>query len=228
LLEENKDESNWENLNTLNSNKDLFHNYTSETKKIEPTILEKIKKLWSGKYIKTDKAFLAFIIIITVVWIWILFKLNPSLHSIDNYKASILNSYETLTKSNKNTIPTKSTNTWKIYTKTNTWNLFNTNQTWSKVNISTWKIYIKTNTWNLLKNTNTWANLAINKPNLTYINMSWYKFSVYRTIKDWKEVFLYKNKTYSTTKDLDKELKQELIIIKNNKLKTYIKQKYLK
>jgi len=223
-----KSELNQENLNSLNSDKDLFSNYTSETKKIEPTILEKIKKLWSTKYIKTDKVFLVFIITITFVWIWILFRLNPKLHSIDNYKASILNSYETLTKSNKNTLPTKWTNTWKILTKTNTWNLLNTNQTWSKINISTWKILTKTNTWSLFNANQTWSNLSINKPNLTYIDVSWYKFSVYRKIEDWKEVFFYKNKTYSTAKDLDQELKKELIIIKTNKLKTYIKQKYLK
>lgn len=69
----------------------IFSNYTSDFEKEEGTIIDKLKELW--KKPQTRIAFVAFLIITTVVWIGGLFVIDPKRHSISHYKAVLTDFY---------------------------------------------------------------------------------------------------------------------------------------
>ena len=81
-------------VNTKKEDKDLFLNYESDYKKKESKVIETIHKLKEiadlKKLTKTNKVFVASIIMATVLGISFLFYIDPETHSLENYKASIL------------------------------------------------------------------------------------------------------------------------------------------
>jgi len=94
-------------------NKPLFKNYESVFKKDKTNILEHIKKLkWLPK---TNIILLTVLIWLTISWIWILFYVNPKIHNLNNYKTSIIDTYNVITnkkKTSQNKIITKKINKW--------------------------------------------------------------------------------------------------------------------
>lgn len=73
---------------------DVFLNYESDYKKKESRIIETIHSLKKiadlKKLTKTNKIFVVSIIMITVLWISVIFYIDPETHSLENYKTSIL------------------------------------------------------------------------------------------------------------------------------------------
>lgn len=82
-------ESKEENKEKIQEKKELFSNYKADYKSEQLTILQRIKKLKNLP--KTNYKFVFWLITFTAIWIWLLFYLNPKDHSIQNYKASIIN-----------------------------------------------------------------------------------------------------------------------------------------
>jgi len=80
--------------NMENNSWEVFHNYESEFKKKETSVLDSIAKIKAiaqlKKLSKTNKIFLASIIWVTIIWLSFIFHIDPNTHSLDNYKASIL------------------------------------------------------------------------------------------------------------------------------------------
>lgn len=224
---------------------DLFHNYTSSTKKVELTILERIKKLWDLKYIKTNKWFVAIIIIITVVWVYFLSTINPYI-SVDNLEANILKvkykiddlknsswklSDITDTTKYKNNLDnikvstsSKENGTWKLSevfdTKTEIQISTSSKESnhWDIKNTSSW-IVVKNNSWNIEKS-NSWS--------IEVTNIWWYKFEIKKVKENWVDVYVYKNKSYPNFIELNNVLKSEIQKLKKNKVKDFVKEKYLK
>lgn len=75
-------------------NWNVFNNYESDFKRKEASILNAIKRLTKianlKKLTKTNKIFVSWIIITTILWVSFLFYVDPEIHSIENYKTSIL------------------------------------------------------------------------------------------------------------------------------------------
>ncbi len=69
--------------------KELFTNYKADYIKKKETLTQQIKKLKNLP--KTHYKSLIWLIVLTTLWIWLLFYISPNNHSIQNYKASILN-----------------------------------------------------------------------------------------------------------------------------------------
>lgn len=77
-----------EEKETSPETKEIFTKYTSDFVKNKETVIERIKKLKNIP--KTRMWLLASLVLISSVWIWSLFIINPEIHSVENYKASIL------------------------------------------------------------------------------------------------------------------------------------------
>jgi len=71
------------------NSKELFTNYKTDYKEEKKSILEQIKNLKNLP--KTNYKLLSWLVIATALWIWLLFYIDPSDHSLQNYKASIYN-----------------------------------------------------------------------------------------------------------------------------------------
>lgn len=76
-------------ITNTKDNKEIFSNYKTDYKQEKISILQQIKKLKNIP--KTNYKFVLWSILITVLWIWLLFYFDPEDHSIQNYKASIFN-----------------------------------------------------------------------------------------------------------------------------------------
>lgn len=74
--------------NDKEANKEIFSQYKSDFVKNKETIIDGIKKLKNIP--KTRIWLVVLLVLISSIWIWSLFIINPEIHSIENYKTSIL------------------------------------------------------------------------------------------------------------------------------------------
>ena len=71
---------------------ELFSNYEGAFAKKDDSIMKKIKKLKSLP--KTRPLFVSSLIIMTIIWIWWIFYIDPKNHSFDSYKTSVINAFD--------------------------------------------------------------------------------------------------------------------------------------
>ena len=122
----------------IESKKDnLFNNYESVFKKEKFNILEHIKKLKALP--STNILFLSLLVALTIAWIWFLFHTNPETHNLDNYKTSILDTYNALTKEQEEK------DLWPQNEKINKWwyvfNIIVESLKWKEIYEYEWKYY---------------------------------------------------------------------------------------
>jgi hypothetical protein len=133
-------------------NLDVFSNYESDYKKKETTILGAVKELTKianlKKLTKTNKVFVWWIIAATVFWISFLFYVDPEIHSIENYKTSILSlAGKTMTQQEMNTHQTEIINdiAWKLNQNNLGWYQLDfeilVNELWNAVYKFAWNEY---------------------------------------------------------------------------------------
>lgn len=187
----NNDYSKWEKTN-------LFSNYKTDTKKIESSLLEKIKK-----WIQTNIFFLLIIIITTVFWIYFLYRLNPHYISLKYFQANFFSVQDK--KNNYLNL----VNTWTI---TNSWTILKSNS-WTEIEISTptkekedSKEII--NSWSI-ENSYSWT--------IETTNIWWYEFKIKKITIHWVDFYVYDNLIYSNFIDLNTKLKEEILILKQKK-----------
>jgi len=130
--------------------KPLFENYESVFKKDKTSILEHIKRL--KQIPKTNIILLTILITITIAWIWFLFSTNPKIHNFNNYKTSILDTYNAIYNKDinwswsiNNKIIKKEINKW--------WYIYNIkiqNILWKNVYIYNWQYYESENKLNIV------------------------------------------------------------------------------
>lgn len=196
--EEKKEEEIW----------DIFVNYDSDFHKNQRTILQKIRAFKMTP--KTSITFVLLLIVITVGWIWIMMKIDPKNHNLDNYKANIL---ALMWKE----VPVKTTwitnnNSWAI--SSNTW----ITDTWSQDITWSWTI----NTWS--GETSSWS---IDDKEEILIREKWLTISPdIITNQDWSISYLYKWKVY-TKEELQEQLRLEVKIEINRKTKDYLNKVYI-
>jgi len=118
--------------------KDLFDNYESNFKKDKITILEQLKKLKSLP--KTNVILLTMLITTTIAWIWFLFYSNPKIHNLNNYKTSIIDTYEAIYHW-KSSLPNNITKIEKIEKWWYIYNIEIKKSLWKKIYIYKWKYF---------------------------------------------------------------------------------------
>ncbi len=229
----------WEEDNTISESpvSELFVNYVSDFHKNEKTIMQKIRHF--KMLPKTSIWFLFTIIIITVSIIAVLMKVDPNIHSLDNYKANffLLIWKEVSIDLTNNwawnvpaqtwvttTLITDNTQTWV----TSTWIIEGT-QTWA---ISTW-IILDTQTWAI----STWTTENTQKlvtstwvieEEKFLIKEKWLKINPATFIRqDGSREYFYKWKSFSK-EQLQDELRNEVKIEIDKKTKEYLNKLYIK
>jgi len=83
-----------ENIENKKETKALFDNYESNFQINKISILERLKRLKSLP--KTNVILLTILITTTIAWIWFLFYSNPKIHNLNNYKTSIIDTYNAI------------------------------------------------------------------------------------------------------------------------------------
>lgn len=182
---------------------DLFVNYDSEFHKNQKSILQKIRAFKMTP--KTSITFVLILIVITVWWIWIMMKIDPENHNLENYKTNVLS---LLWKKPKEVV-----SSWSL--STNTWS--NNTDTWV-VNNSSWTVMDWT--WS----TQSW--LTEEKEEIL-IREKWLTISP-DIIKneDWSISYLYNWKVY-TKDELQEQLRIEVKIEEKRKTKDYLNKVYI-
>lgn len=200
---------------------DLFVNYDSEFHKNEKTIMQKIMQL---KMIpKTRLWFVSALIIFAVTGVWIMMKIDPENHSIDNYKANIFAVIWKKEEVKENPVWWK--NTW--VQNSETWVMVNT---WTSTEIST-GITENVNTWSTsetatwtIENTSSWA---LQEKEETMIKEKW--LTIQPEIipnPDGTLTYIYKWKSF-TKEWLQEELRKEVELEIDKKTKDHLNKIYI-
>ncbi len=180
---------------------DLFVNYDSEFHKNQKTILQKIRMFKMMP--KTSVWFVSLLIVITLCWIWIMMKIDPKTHSIENYKANVLAVF------------------WiKVERKVVTWNtpLWVNGKTWTWISNS----WVLNNTWSWI--IGSWA---IDEKEEILVKEKWLTIRPdLITNADWSISYMYNWKVY-TKDELQIQLKLEVKNEVHKKTKDYLNKIYI-